>query len=42
MPSQAWRAAWIAALDELDPDVVRIETLLVDEHRMKELPEVDH
>ena len=31
-----WRDAWTAALDELELDVVRVETMLDDEHRNAE------
>ncbi|GAA2550182.1 hypothetical protein GCM10010435_20170 [Winogradskya consettensis] len=34
-----WRSAWTAALDELELDVVTIETMLADERRLAELPE---
>lgn len=36
-----WRAAWIAALDELDADVGRIEELLADEQRLRDAPPAD-
>jgi hypothetical protein len=35
---QAWRAAWAAALDELEADVEAVESALDDEHRRRELP----
>jgi hypothetical protein len=41
MGSQNWRSAWIAALDALDADVERIETMLTDEHRVRDLPAAD-
>jgi hypothetical protein len=36
-----WRDAWTAALDELELDVARIETMLADEHRHAETPPAD-
>jgi hypothetical protein len=36
-----WRGAWTAALDELELDVVGIETMLADEHRHAETPPAD-
>ena len=33
-----WHEAWAAALDELDADVTRIETLLADDHMARDLP----
>jgi hypothetical protein len=36
-----WRAAWTAALDALDADVGRIEELLADEQRVRDLPPAD-
>jgi hypothetical protein len=33
-----WRAAWTAALDELEADVTRVEGLLRDDHRLRDLP----
>ncbi|WP_433298481.1 hypothetical protein ACQP2F_43580 [Actinoplanes sp. CA-030573] len=36
-----WRGAWTAALDELELDVVRIETMLADERRHAETPPAD-
>jgi hypothetical protein len=36
--SPDWRAAWTAALDELEVDVVRIENMLADEHRDRDNP----
>jgi hypothetical protein len=36
-----WRGAWIAALDELELDVTRIETMLADERRHAETPPAD-
>ena len=41
MTADQWRAAWIAALDELEADVETVEALLVDEHRHRELPASD-
>jgi hypothetical protein len=38
MTTQEWRAAWIAALDELEADVEAVEAALDDEHRRRELP----
>jgi len=39
--SEDWRAAWTAALDELELDVVATETMLLDVHRLNETPEAD-
>ncbi|MFI5895252.1 hypothetical protein ACIA5D_34645 [Actinoplanes sp. NPDC051513] len=36
-----WRGVWTAALDELELDVVRIETMLADERRHAETPPAD-
>jgi len=36
-----WRAAWVTALDELDADVGRVEGLLADEQRVRDLPPAD-
>jgi hypothetical protein len=36
--SANWRSAWVAALDALDADVVRIEELLTDGQRVRDLP----
>src|SRR5215510_4565235 len=36
-----WRDAWTTALDELELDVARIETMLADEHRHAETPPAD-
>jgi hypothetical protein len=36
-----WRSAWLAALDELDADVTSVETMLLDEHRLRDLPHAD-
>jgi hypothetical protein len=38
MTAEQWRAAWTAALDELEADVEAVEALLADEHRQRELP----
>ncbi|GGN79265.1 hypothetical protein GCM10010112_53750 [Actinoplanes lobatus] len=38
MPSADWRGAWSAALDELELDVLTVETLLADERRLLETP----
>ncbi len=34
----AWHRAWTAALDELEADVTRVEALLADDHRVRDLP----
>jgi len=34
----AWREEWVAALDALEADVVTIERLIEDEHRVQALP----
>jgi hypothetical protein len=36
--SEDWRGAWTAALDELELDVVQVETMLADERRHAETP----
>jgi hypothetical protein len=36
-----WRDAWVAALDALDADVVRVEALLADDQRSRDLPPAD-
>lgn len=36
-----WRAAWTAALDELEMDVFAVETMLADERRLAETPPSD-
>jgi hypothetical protein len=36
-----WRAAWVAALDALDADIGRVEELLADEQRVRDLPLAD-
>lgn len=36
-----WYRAWTAALDELEADVDRVETLLADDHRGRDLPPAD-
>lgn len=41
MQTGNWREAWVAALDALDADVAAIETLLVEEHRIRDLPQAD-
>ncbi|HWS38526.1 MAG TPA: hypothetical protein VN408_38030 [Actinoplanes sp.] len=33
-----WRAAWTAALDDLEMDVLAVETMLADERRLAETP----
>lgn len=38
MASTDWRGAWSAALDELELDVLTVETLLADERRLLETP----
>jgi hypothetical protein len=39
--SQNWRSAWVAALDALDADVDAVEAMLLDEHRLRDLPRAD-
>ncbi|WP_433371102.1 hypothetical protein ACQPZX_46790 [Actinoplanes sp. CA-142083] len=39
--TEDWRGAWTAALDELELDVSRIETMLADEHRHAGTPPAD-
>jgi hypothetical protein len=39
--SEDWRTAWVAALDALDADVGAVETMLVDEQRIRDLPPAD-
>jgi hypothetical protein len=41
MTEREWRAAWIAALDELEADVEAVEAMLVDEHSRRSLPAAD-
>jgi len=41
MSAPDWRAAWTAALDELEADVVQVETLLGDDHRLRDLAAAD-
>lgn len=36
-----WRTAWVAALDELDADVARVEELVKDSQRVRDLPPAD-
>jgi len=36
--SEAWRDAWVAALDALEADVEAVEKMIADEHRLQELP----
>ena len=36
-----WHRAWTAALDELEADVTRVEALLADDHRARDLPVAD-
>jgi hypothetical protein len=38
MTTDEWRAAWTAALDELEADVETVEAILDDDHRRRELP----
>lgn len=41
MTVDEWRAAWTAALDRLEEDVTAAESLLAQEHRLRELPVPD-
>jgi len=36
-----WRDAWAAALDELESDVERVESLLAEDHRLRDHPVSD-
>jgi hypothetical protein len=36
-----WRDAWVAALSELESDVARVEAVLADDHRARDLPIAD-
>jgi hypothetical protein len=36
-----WRSAWVAALDALDVDVAAVERMLLEEHRIRDLPKSD-
>ncbi len=36
-----WHAAWTAALDELEADVARVESLLVEDHVLRDNPVAD-
>jgi hypothetical protein len=38
MTASEWRLAWAAALDDLEADVTEVEQLLVDDHRVRDLP----
>jgi hypothetical protein len=39
--SESWRSAWVDALDALDADVAAIESMLAEEHRIRDLPQAD-
>jgi hypothetical protein len=39
--NEHWHAEWAAALDALETDVVKVETLLADDHRIRDLPVSD-
>ena len=39
--TEDWHGAWTAALDELELDVVQIETMLADERRYADTPPAD-
>jgi hypothetical protein len=39
--TEDWRAAWTAALDELELDVAATEAMLADAHRQAETPPAD-
>lgn len=41
MKPDNWRDAWVAALDDLDADVGRMEELLADAQRIRDLPPSD-
>jgi hypothetical protein len=41
MTNERWYAAWSAALDALEADVVQIEQLLEDDHRVRDYPVAD-
>ena len=41
MKPDNWRDAWVAALDDLDADVARMEALLADAQRVRDLPLTD-
>jgi hypothetical protein len=41
MTAQQWRAAWTAALDELEADVDAVEAMIAQAHRDQELPVPD-
>jgi hypothetical protein len=36
--AEAWRDAWVTALDALEADVEAVEKMIEDEHRRQELP----
>jgi hypothetical protein len=38
MTTDQWRAAWAAALDELEADVESVEAVLDDDHRRRDMP----
>ena len=41
MTSESWRQEWVAALDELEIDVIAAETLLTDDQRVRDRPLTD-
>jgi len=38
MTGTGWNEAWVAALDALEADVVAVESLLAEDHRIRDLP----
>ena len=36
--SAEWHVAWAAALDELEADVILVEAMIDEEHRVRDLP----
>lgn len=38
---ESWRTAWVAALDALDADVARVEALIADSQRIRDVPLTD-
>jgi hypothetical protein len=39
--TEGWRRAWTEALDALDADVTSMESLLADDHRLRDVPLTD-
>jgi hypothetical protein len=39
--ARGWRTSWVAALDALEADVAQIETLLAEDHLLRDVPLAD-